>query len=35
MNISDFKTAIIQEKREQCPKCGSISTYKKSDYFLL
>jgi DNA-directed RNA polymerase subunit RPC12/RpoP len=35
MNISDFKTAIIQEKREQCPKCGSISTYKKSDYFFL
>jgi endogenous inhibitor of DNA gyrase (YacG/DUF329 family) len=35
MGTSDFKTAMIQEKREQCPKCGSVSAYKKSDYFFL
>jgi hypothetical protein len=35
MDTSDFKTAMIQEKREHCPKCESISTYKKSDYFFL
>jgi len=35
METSDFKTAKIHEKREQCPKCGSVSTYNKSDYFFL
>jgi hypothetical protein len=35
MDTSDFKTAMIEEKREQCPKCRSVSTYKKSDYFFL
>jgi hypothetical protein len=35
MGISDFRTAKIREKREQCPKCGSVSTYHKSDYFFL
>jgi hypothetical protein len=35
MDISNFKTAMIQERREQCPKCGSVSTYKKSEYFFL
>jgi hypothetical protein len=35
METSDFKTAMIQEKRERCPKCGCVSTYKKSEYFFL
>jgi translation initiation factor 2 beta subunit (eIF-2beta)/eIF-5 len=35
MDTSDFKTAMLQEKREHCSKCGSVSTYKKSDYFFL
>jgi len=35
MDIADFRTARINEKCEQCPKCGSVSTYKKSDYFFL
>jgi ssDNA-binding Zn-finger/Zn-ribbon topoisomerase 1 len=36
MDASDFKTAkSFYEKSEQCPKCESISTYKKSDYFFL
>ncbi len=35
MYTSDFRTAKIHEKREQCPKCGSVSTYNKSDYFFL
>jgi Zn finger protein HypA/HybF involved in hydrogenase expression len=35
MTTSDFRTAKIHEKREQCPKCGSVSTYNKSDYFFL
>jgi ribosomal protein S27AE len=35
MDTSDFRTAKIDEKREQCPKCGRVSTYKKSDYFFL
>ena len=35
MDVSDFKTANIYEKSEQCPKCDRVSTYKKSDYFFL
>lgn len=35
METSDFKAAKIHEKSERCPKCGSVSTYKKSDYFFL
>jgi Zn finger protein HypA/HybF involved in hydrogenase expression len=35
MDTSDFKSAKIHNKSEQCPKCGSVSTYKKSDYFFL
>ena len=35
MDTSDFRTARINEKSEKCPKCGSVSTYKKSDYFFL
>ena len=35
MGTSDFKTAKLYEKSEQCPKCGSVSVYKKSDYFFL
>ena len=35
MDIVDFRIARINEKSEQCPKCGSVSTYKKSDYFFL
>jgi hypothetical protein len=35
MDTADFRIARINEKSEQCPKCGSISTYKKSDYFFL
>ena len=35
MDTADFRTARINEKSEQCPKCGSVSTYKKSDYFFL
>jgi ribosomal protein S27E len=35
MDIADFRTARINEKSEQCPKCGSVLTYKKSDYFFL
>ena len=35
MDTSDFKSANIHENSEQCPKCGSVSTYKKSDYFFL
>lgn len=33
--MSDFKTAKIHDKKEQCPKCGSESTYNKADYFFL
>jgi ribosomal protein S27AE len=35
MDTTYFKTALLQEKREHCPKCGSVSTYEKSDYFFL
>ncbi|MFL6424776.1 MAG: hypothetical protein ACJ71R_14440 [Nitrososphaeraceae archaeon] len=35
MNTSEFKTSKIQNKREQCPKCGSISSHDRSDYFFL
>jgi Zn finger protein HypA/HybF involved in hydrogenase expression len=35
MDTSDFESAKIHNKSEQCPKCGSVSTYKKSDYFFL
>ena len=35
MDTADFRITRINEKSEQCPKCGSISTYKKSDYFFL
>jgi len=35
METSDFQTAEFREKREQCPECGSMSTYNKSDYFFL
>ena len=35
METSDFKTAKIHEKREQCPKCGSVLSYNKSNYFFL
>jgi hypothetical protein len=35
METSDFQTAEFREKKEQCPKCGSMSTYNKSDYFFL
>lgn len=35
MDIVDFRIARINEKSEQCPKCGGVSTYKKSDYFFL
>jgi len=36
MNTSDFIAAKIQNKEEQCPKCGSVSTNNnKSDYFFL
>jgi uncharacterized OB-fold protein len=36
MDASDFKTAeSFYEKDEKCPKCGSVSTYKKSNYFFL
>jgi hypothetical protein len=35
MDTSDFGTARIDEKSEQCPKCGSVSKYNKSDYFFL
>jgi uncharacterized Zn finger protein len=35
MYTSDFRSAKIYEKREQCPKCDSVSTYNKSDYFFL
>jgi ssDNA-binding Zn-finger/Zn-ribbon topoisomerase 1 len=35
MDTSDFGTARIDGKCEQCPKCGSVSKYNKSDYFFL
>ena len=35
MGTSDFSNAMLHEKREQCPKCGSVSTYYKSEYFFL
>jgi endogenous inhibitor of DNA gyrase (YacG/DUF329 family) len=35
MDTTYFKNALLQEKREHCPKCGSVSTYEKSDYFFL
>jgi ribosomal protein S27E len=35
MDTSDFKAAKIHEQSEQCPKCGNVSTYKKSNYFFL
>ena len=35
MDIVDFRIARINEESEQCPKCESVSTYKKSDYFFL
>ena len=33
MNRDDFDTGEIYDNVEQCPKCGSRSTYNKSDYF--
>ena len=35
MDTADFRIARINEKSEQCPRCGSVSADKKSDYFFL
>ncbi len=35
MEKSDFQVAEFHEKSEQCPQCGSISTYNKTDYFFV
>ena len=35
METSDFQVAEFHEKSEQCPRCESISTYNKSDYFFV
>ena len=35
MDIVDFRIARINEESEHCPKCESVLTYKKSDYFFL
>ena len=36
MDASDFKTGkAFSDKDEQCPKCGIVSSYNRSDYFFL
>jgi hypothetical protein len=33
MTPESFRTSILRDNSEQCPKCGRTSTYNKDDYF--
>ncbi len=30
---ASFEANVFRDNSEHCPKCGSMSTYNKSDYF--
>jgi hypothetical protein len=33
MNEQSFQSSTLSNNSEQCPKCGRMTTYNKSDYF--